>query len=483
MSRATQLLRRHGWFATLTGLAVALRLVVMLAYQPAFWFYGDSGSFIERAARGLDPYNTGGLGYIMALKVLAVTQSFAVVAALQHLTGVAIAIAIYALLQRRGLPRWLSCLAAAPMLFDPMEIVIEHYVLSETLFTVLAFAGIALLLWQKVPSVWACAAAGLALMMSWFTRPSTVGVVAVLLVYLAVRRVGWLRLAAFAAAFALPYAAAVAWIGERPSAYGDSMANRALYSRVAAWVDCDRLRLTPQEARLCPAEPLGLRHDRADWYGWNGPALAVPIDDNAVLRSFALKAIKAQPGDYAAAVGRELVPHFVPGATVGPEHTCLRGRYDFPESIRGHDIPTSCAPGLTQAEWKPEYADTASAPQATALTRALHAYSRLMLLPPLVTTVGLLLVLAAIVVRRRRGAELRDAVMLAFVTGALIVPSVLVGMYEARYGLPALPIAGVMAAFALHHLIHVLRSSPSRPPEENGEQATAFDAAAVGSTS
>ncbi|WP_117213616.1 hypothetical protein [Allorhizocola rhizosphaerae] len=467
-------MNRHRGIILLVLAALVLRVLVMVAYPPAFWFYGDSGSFVEKAAKPLDPYNTGGLGYIMALKVFEFFGSFTVVAAAQHLAGLLLGVAVYALLVRRGLPRWLACAAAVPVLFDPLQLTLEHYLLSETLFTVLAVAGVLLLLWQRVPNVVACGIAGLVIMMSWFTRPSTMAVTVILAGYLILRRVGWARVVAFVAAFVIPYAAVLIWIGERPSAYGPSTANRAMYSRVAGFVDCSRLELTPQEARLCPEEPLGQRHDRADWYGWNGPATTVPLTDSQILRDFAMKAIRAQPGDYAATVALELAPHFIPGVVVGPEHVCLRGRYDMPDTVRGEDVPTSCKPGLAQQTWAAPVADSARAPAATGLTRALHAYSvGLRWLPPALTTLAFLLTLAALVVRRR-GPEVRDAVMLALVAAAIIVPSVLVGMYEARYGLPALPIVSVMAALALHHLLN-----RPKPDEESSEQPAAVDATAV----
>ncbi len=463
MARAATGVRRHWAIVVLLAAAIALRVLVMVAYRPAFWFYGDSGAFIENSfGASLNPYDAGGLGYSVALKVFRLAGSFAAVAAVQHLTGLLIAIAVYAFLIRR-VPVWLAAVATTPLLFDELPVTLEHYVLGETLFVALALGAVLLLLWGQRPGLIACGLAGFALMLAWFTRPSTIPMTVIVLGYLVLRRVGWVRVLAFTVAFLVPYAAVQAWIGDRPSAFGSSYANRALYARVASFVDCDRLTLTDAERRLCPAEPLGQRHDRADYYGWNGPALQVPKDDNEILRTFALKAIAAQPGDYARVVLHELAPHFLPGQSVGPESDCLRERWSLPDTIRGENIPTACTPALTQDTWQIKYADSADAPAATGLSRFLEAYSQTVRTVPIVTSLALLLALLAAIRYRRGSRDARDAVLLALVTASLVIPPVLVAMYEARYGLPALPFACMAAALALHHLM-TSRSRPSPEP-------------------
>jgi hypothetical protein len=452
MSRIATTLRRHWAITALVSLAVLLRLLVMIAYQPAFWFYGDSGAFIENSyGLRINPYDVGGLGYSVALKVFRLFGSFTVVAAVQHLVGIGLAVAVYTLLYKRGLPIWLACVASAPVLFDSLQVTIEHYILGETLFTALAVAGVFLLIWPKQPGLLACALSGFLIMLSWFTRPSTLPVALILLAYLALRRLGWKKVVAFAGAFLLPYLATLAWIGDRPSAFGSSYGNRALYSRVAAFADCDRLTLTDAQRELCPVEPLGQRHDRPDWYGWNGPALNVPKNDNQILRDFAVETITQQPGDYASAVLRELAPHFLPGQPLGPEMTCLREKWSLPERV-DWPVETACTPALTQRSWEIKPEDPAKAPEATALSEALSAYSQTARLTPLIASAAMILTLLALVLRRW-GPDSRDALVMALISASLIVLPVLVAMYEARYSLPALPFLCLAGALALHHLI------------------------------
>jgi hypothetical protein len=454
----TGFVRRHWAICGLLALATVVRTLIIIAYRPAFWFYGDSGSYLSRSlSPGLDPYEANGLGYTVALRVFRWTGSVQSVAIAQHLVGLALGFVIYLLLCRRGLPKWLACLAAVPVLFDATELTLEHYVLGETLFTILLTAAVLLLLWPRTPGAVTCALSGFLVVMSWFTRPSTVPVVVVIVVYLIVRRAGWRQVAAFSLAFLVPYLAVQAWIGERPSAYGASYANRAFYSRVAGFVDCGRLQLSAEERNLCPTEPLGRRHDRPDWYGWNGPALQVPREHNDILRTFAIKAVAGQPGDYVRTVLRELAPHFVPGTRLGPEQECLREKWTIPEAIPHAPVETACAPALARSGWQSPYADPAHAPGASALSKALADYSSVVRFQPWLVTLAILLTLAAALTYRRgqRNGDVRDAVLLASITLTLLIPPVLVAMYDARYGLPALPFASVAAALAAQHLLRL----------------------------
>ena len=74
---------------------------------------------------------------------------------------------------------------------------------------------------------------------------------------------------------------------------------------------------------------------------------------------------------------------------------------------------------------------------------------------PLVFSAALFLTLAALFSGRGvRGRIRLDSVMLLLAGPGLTVLTVLLGMYEARYALPALPLAAVGAALALHGLIN-----------------------------
>lgn len=296
---------RHLGITLLVLAGAALRAAVTFAYVPAFW-YPDSGAYIRLSQYGPEPDLWRPVGYVMFLKVLRVTGSMLSVVTVQHLLGLALAVAVYVLLQRRGLPRWLSCLAAVPLLFDSLVLTIEQFVLVETLFTALLVAGVLALLWERTPTMWACAAGGGLLAMAWFTKPLALPVFPVLLVYLLLGRVGWRGITAFAAAFVLPYLAVIAWVDGRPSTYGSNSA--ATYARVAGFADCERLEVTPAERALCPGPDQ--RFDRPDLYIWaaNAPAYTHrhTTDLYPQMRTFTVKVLVTQPGDYLRVVGKEI---------------------------------------------------------------------------------------------------------------------------------------------------------------------------------
>ena len=85
------------------------------------------------------------------------------VAALQHLAGLAMAVVLYLVLRRRGVPNWLAALATAPVLLDAYQLQIEQSIMPDTAFEVLIVAGLAVLLWERRPPTALVLAGGLAL--------------------------------------------------------------------------------------------------------------------------------------------------------------------------------------------------------------------------------------------------------------------------------------------------------------------------------
>jgi len=89
-----------------TGLLVAglvLRVVTFFAYRPAL-IYFDSTRYLDRV-HDLEPGALRPIGYPAFLKLLPTDWELAVVPAVQHLFGLAIAVLLYALLVRLGVPK------------------------------------------------------------------------------------------------------------------------------------------------------------------------------------------------------------------------------------------------------------------------------------------------------------------------------------------------------------------------------------------
>jgi hypothetical protein len=258
-------LRRH-WLISLLLLAgLVLRVLAQLAYRPAL-LYIDSVKYLYNAWPGTDP-----VGYKVPLKLILLVGNLETVAALQHLLGLAMAVALYALLLRRGARRWLAALAVAPLLLDAYQLQIEQTIMPDVWFEALIVAGLALLLWRPRPTLWVIVAAGLALGASATIRQ--IGEILVLpaLLYLLIAAGGRRRAViggvALCGAFAVPIlvycSIAYAATGQfRLSRSGTS----GVYGRLAEAADCATLKLPGYERGLCPTPqqkalgPDGLEH-------------------------------------------------------------------------------------------------------------------------------------------------------------------------------------------------------------------------------
>ncbi len=447
---------RHRLFAGFVLAGIVVRVLVMVAYQPALWYDGDSGSYLNMAKAPLAIDPTRALGYVMFLKLVQPTGTLVAVAFLQHLAGVAIAVGVYAFLLHRGVGKGVAAVAGGVLMLDSLLITLEHYVLSELVFLPILLACVMALVLPSRPGWRMAGASGLLLFVAWFVRPVAVPIAALLLVYLVIRRVGWRPVVAFTAAFVVPYAAfTMLVIGDQPSAYGAYWSSRSLVGRVAPFADCARLELTAEQRALCPTEPLGQRSARGDYYVWNGPAssLEPPVDAD-VLNGFAVAVIRQQPMDYLAVIARETAQHFVPLPDRDEGYWCLRQRYVLPVTASDEpSAPSHCRPELAGPGYQAAHSPSSANPPANGLTTFLNAYSRWVRVPVLaVLAVFLLTAWAALRRPFLRAPGARDAVLCVAIAGALTVGPVFVSMYEPRYAAPALPFVCIAGALVWHRL-------------------------------
>ncbi len=305
---AAGLARRH-WLLTLLLVAgLTLRILTQIAYQPAL-LYNDSTKYLLGAYPGDDPP-----GYRIVLQPLLAVANLDTVAALQHLFGLAMAVVLYAVLLRRGAPRWLAALAMAPLLLDAYQLQIEQMIMPNVMFEVLIVAGLAALLWEPRPRPWMVVTGGLALGAS--ATAAQVGEVfllpALLYVLLTIGG-GWrLRLkqaAVLCVAFALPIL--FGSFSNYLSIHRFSLApysSGTIYGRMAEAADCATLKVPADERILCPAAqqkllgPDGLDHDKGS-----------PIKtfhDSAKVRDFWHQVVLQQPLNVTRAVGADALKLF-----------------------------------------------------------------------------------------------------------------------------------------------------------------------------
>jgi len=251
--RTPAVARQHWLFTLLLALGLVLRVLTQITYRPAL-LYTDSTKYLLGAYPGSDPP-----GYQVAIKPLVALFNLSPIAAIQHLLGLGMAVALYLVLLRRGVPRWLSALATAPVLLDAYQLQIEQNVMPDVMFEALIVTGLVALLWRTAPSRWLIAAAGLALGASATARQ--IGEIFILpaLAYLLIVTPGWrVRLgnaALLCLAFVLPILAASYWNYADPQVHSFSLAPNAsgsIYGRMAEAANCTTLRLPSYEQRLCP---------------------------------------------------------------------------------------------------------------------------------------------------------------------------------------------------------------------------------------
>src|SRR5690242_21799799 len=135
-------------FSFIVALAAGavLRLVAMIGYPGALWFAGDSYVYLGAALR-LQPNLSKTTGYSLFLHALEPFHSLTLVAGLQHLMGLAVAVMIYLLLRRSGVTERWATIATLPVLLDGFVIEDEHMVMAEALFTFLIMLSMLLILW------------------------------------------------------------------------------------------------------------------------------------------------------------------------------------------------------------------------------------------------------------------------------------------------------------------------------------------------
>jgi hypothetical protein len=259
-------LRRHWALALLLAGGVALRVLAQVGYQPALLFIDSKkyifGTDLTYTAWGsFDP-----IGYtLLILRPVLLVANLGVVALLQHALGLAMAVALYALMLRRGVTRWLAALAVAPVLLDAYQLNAEQTIMPDVLFQALVVAGLILLLWQPRPGLAVVIAAGLLLGTSAPVRQVGEALILPALVYVAAAARGWrtrlLHGAVLTVCFAVPilgymaYSGVILHEGFGLSNQGDAY----LYGRAAAAADCATLNIPADLRPLCPAPALAAR--------------------------------------------------------------------------------------------------------------------------------------------------------------------------------------------------------------------------------
>ena len=470
-ARGWGVLRRDWVFAVLALCGLGLRVVVQLAYQPALIF-PDSIRYLQYAHNFVtgswapDWLRTS--GYSLLLMPAVLTHNLAVVAAVQHLLGLGTAVLVYAVLVHFGARRWLAALATVPVLFDPLELNIEQYVLTDITATFLLVAALVVLVWKRdalgraAPVV-----AGLLLAAATLVRESNLLVIIPIVLYLAVVLRRRRRLAARAVLLLLvgflpPVLGYLGWVQVWYGRYDFvNYDSQFMYGRIAQFIDCTGVPLPWYERSLCPSQPPAQRDP--NFYMWDPRSPQVTLqappgmNKGRIMQDFDRRIIEHQPLAYLSAVADDMLYSFSAVRGSGPEHYPVL-YHQFQMFFPGEgDFPG----GVDMLATIPAY--TGRGPHLEpALASFLAGYGRDFHVPGPLLAAGLALGLAGMAgIGRVRGGGLR-APCLLFSLGviAAVEPPFLITGFDWRYELPQfslIPIAAVLAVTAL------TRRSSDRP--------------------
>jgi hypothetical protein len=453
-SLAARIWSGHRLFVLVLIPAVLLRADTELGYRWQAWF-NDSFVYVEDTIHfNLDPTRVS--GYSVWLKILEPLHSYAIVTILQHLMGLAVAVMIYALARHRfGAPAWLATLAAVPVLYDGFEIQLEHLILSDVPFLFVLMLATTLLLWDpEGPSTRRSAVIGLLLGLGAVLRSIGLPLLAIFAAYIIMRPFNCPPMAATGGVCLVP---ASAFGGAFDLEHGQFAMSDAtgvfLYSRVMTFAECSTMHVPADELWLCTNVPPDKR-PISQAYIWTSTG-HTPLDryppekfarvPNQMAEDFAIRAIEAQPVDYAKAVFDDTWRVFgwprqvFPQAATYDEYLFLPQGLPIPSWDDAH-IGRYNSFSATYLRANPE------TQVVNPFAVIIRDYQKYVWLPGTIYGLILLAGLGGIAAAwRRLGGE---ALLPWAVSAAMIVVPAATAEFDYRYVLPAVPFACLAAVMA-----------------------------------
>ncbi|QNE19819.1 glycosyltransferase family 2 protein [Kribbella qitaiheensis] len=464
----TQVLRKHWLLTIFLVVGTLLRVLATIAYRPAI-IYTDSVHYLANMEE-LKPDQLNPIGYDLVLRPLVDLGGLAFVVIVQHLVGLCLGIALYALARRLGVYRWLAAVAAAPVLLDAYQVQIEQNIMAETTFDVLLVGILWLLLGRGVPGWERAGMVGLLLGAAFAVRAIGMTLLLGVVLYLVVAGSAWrhhktrlvLRTGAAIAGFLLVFAGYVGYFHSETGRWGFTGAeNQVLYGRTAVVADCSKLPLDAGTKLFCPVEPLGQRlgvdkyaHNHYGDPNWPPQPLPPGTTKQELATKFARLVIQHQPLDVTKAALKDFLKGFAPTRTTSPDDVPL-DRWQFQLTYpNGSDQNT--------ADAAREYGG--SSPRvhkgAAEILRAYQLNGGY--------TSGLALGIAALIglaaaagLGRARQSRLRAAALLPAASGIVLLLGSAAFEFSWRYQLPGLvlfPLAGAIGLTA------ILGRDQARPP-------------------
>lgn len=314
-----------------------LRLLLILAWKPAFFGWPDAASYIGVSQSGdffrneLRP-----AGYPIVLRAMnEISPTLLFVVIVHHLLGLASAAITYFTVARTGIARWLALLPAAVVALAAPVFFMEHSANSEAVFvflmSVALYCGVRT---TEGTSLWWPGLGGLALATAASVRVVALPILMLGAVWLlfAVPGAPWRRKATVAGAGILgALVLLVPYYVVEYSAEGRTGLSRNgawnIYGRVAPFADCSKFTPPTGTQVLCENVPRAKRpytnQYTFNWYyspaiRYYGDPHTAGTKQTAAVEAFTWEVVTHQPLDYLTEVGGALL------------------RYVAPESFRGY---------------------------------------------------------------------------------------------------------------------------------------------------
>jgi hypothetical protein len=472
--------RKHWLLAVFLVAGIFLRVFATVAYRPAI-IYSDSVQYLTNMGK-LSPDQLNPIGYDFVLGPLVWVGGLTFVVIVQHLVGLFLGVAIYALARRLTVYRWLAAVAAAPILLDAYQVQIEQNIMAETTFDVILVAILWLLLAKGVPGWRRAGVVGLLVGAAFSVRAIGMVLLIAVVLYLVVVGNAWRkrrtdvvrRTAAAIAGFTLVFGAYVVYYHSDTGRWGFTGAeNQILYGRTATVANCETLPLNEGTRLFCPKEPLGQRlgvdkyaHNHYGDPNWPGP-LPPGTTKRQLATEFAHLVITHQPVDVTRAALKDFAKGFAPTRTSSPDDVPL-DRWQFQLTYPNLKDPNTAKAAV---KWGGSEPHVSHVPAVILRGYQLHGgYTS-------GTFLGLCVLLAlaaAAGLGRAKQSGLRSAALFPAAAGVILLLGSAAFEFSWRYQLPGLiffPLAGAIGLRA------ILGKDQARPPMADYPDAVDSEAA------
>ncbi|MDQ3771374.1 MAG: phospholipid carrier-dependent glycosyltransferase [Actinomycetota bacterium] len=446
------------WFLLIVLTAgTVLRIVVTLAYEPILMLQRDTYTYLHLAVE------TGVSGfrpslYPLMLKPLLATGGLELVALVQHLSGLSVAVLLYLLMRKLGVSAPVAALGVAPPLLDGFVLNIEHYLLTETFFILFLVGALVLLSWSDRPSWLVAGTGGVLIGLSTLLRFVGAAAIVPALVYVLVRRMGWMRVVALGAGFLIPLGAYSLWFSSETGSGGlTDSSGFFLYGRVVEFADCDEVEVESELREYCPEESIESESIESETKGMFTSGLDIKAvredpEGNSKLLRFGRAMIVAKPGAYLGEVLSDFVQYFEASEPESREPNVKR--WLFVTSVaQAEPHPTvlrfDAGPPPTSGIDADFKINEGSAGFLRSYQGVFYTYGPLLAIMLVVGLVG-----GALARRPEEGRWLLpDTLLFTLVAIALLLAPTMLAVYHFRYVLPAISLGGTAAALGFTALV------------------------------